>query len=166
MKLSATLSPNGDYRYKLSRVWDESLPTLVWVMLNPSTADAYTDDATIKKCMGFARQWGYGGIVVVNLYAFRTTDPKYLFRELDFVGPENDITLAEVAGQHKTIVCAWGLHAKRQRARLVCKLLTITRDRLQPPELYCLGLTSTGMPKHPVRLAYSTPLEEFKWWEM
>ncbi|MDB5297796.1 MAG: hypothetical protein JWO31_3779 [Phycisphaerales bacterium] len=75
-RAAAVLSPCERYRYVLHRWWDESKPAVCWLMLNPSTADAATDDPTIRKCCGFARAWGAGGIAVVNLFALRATDPR------------------------------------------------------------------------------------------
>src|SRR5262245_19133112 len=86
----ALISPCGLYRYWLTRTWDNSLRRVCWVMLNPSTADAEQDDPTIRRCVGFARSWGAGGIIVVNLFAFRASDPKALLRAADPVGPDND----------------------------------------------------------------------------
>lgn len=77
---SAVISKDGLYRYTLRRVWDESKPLLNFVLLNPSKADAETDDATVRRCIGFAKLWGFGGIVITNLYAYRSTDPKKLWR--------------------------------------------------------------------------------------
>src|SRR5712664_2208515 len=86
---SAGFSCCGLYRYWLRRHWDAELPPVCFVMLNPSTADAERDDPTIRRCCGFSRRWGYGGIVVVNLYAFRTSDPCCLRNAVHPVGPEN-----------------------------------------------------------------------------
>lgn len=87
---TAGISECGTYRYWLCREWSPGLDSLVWLMLNPSTADATQDDPTIRRCMGFARRWGYGGITVVNLYAYRATNPRDLLTAADPVGPEND----------------------------------------------------------------------------
>ena len=112
MKKSALISECGNYRYSLSRIWDESLPKLLFIMLNPSTADADNDDPTIRRCIGFAKGWGYGGIVVGNLYAYRSTNPMKLIFEAsigtDIVGPDNDRYLQEMSAQCSEIVFAWG----------------------------------------------------------
>lgn len=106
----ALLSEDGRYRYRLWRLWDELAPVMTWVMLNPSTADAEVDDPTIRKCIGFAKQHHYGGIVVVNLFAYRATDPKELGKVKDPVGPENDqhILWACTAPLMLSVVAGWG----------------------------------------------------------
>src|SRR3954471_10304152 len=108
----AHLSSDGVYRYTLSRLWDTDpvSPEMVWVMLNPSTADAAVDDPTIRRCIGFARLWGYAGIRVVNLFALRAADPKALLAHQDPVGPDNDHWLRAVTGERFTMA-AWGSHA-------------------------------------------------------
>jgi hypothetical protein len=95
----ATFDPTGAYRYALWRVWDGNRPPLVFVMLNPSIADAERDDPTIRRCLGFACAWGYGALTVVNLFALRATCPHTLRRAADPVGPDNDEHLrAALAG--------------------------------------------------------------------
>src|SRR4051812_17109287 len=106
----ALLSDDGLYRYRLWRIWEELAPVMVWVMLNPSTADADVDDPSIRKCVGFAKANGCGGIIVVNLFAWRATDPKELRAVADPVGPENDahIRWAVKAPLLATVVAGWG----------------------------------------------------------
>lgn len=113
----AELSECGEYRYRLSRVWDEAKRPLTFIMLNPSTADAEVDDPTIRRCMGFAERERAGGIIVVNLYGFRTTKPSDLFQATDPIGPGNDRALKRAARQAKSIVCAWA-HTHRRTAWL------------------------------------------------
>jgi hypothetical protein len=112
MRRNAMLSDDGKYRFALTREWDADKPTLVFVMLNPSTADAYTDDATIRTCIALAKRWGYGGLCVVNLYALRATDPAALLAAADPVGKNNDIAISAAASGRDVIV-AWGAHAAR-----------------------------------------------------
>jgi len=150
----ARLSPDGMHRWWLSRTWDRARPHLVWLMFNPSTADAFEDDATIRRCMSWARKYSYGGIVVVNLYAFRATDPRLLKFADDPVGDGNDATIRQaVAGEH--VVCAWGSHGRTRRHR-IAQVLQILRDA--GAQLFCLGLTQHGQPKHPVRLPKDTEI--------
>lgn len=175
--MSAVISECGQYRYELRRVWDEALPVCTWIMLNPSTADAEQDDPTIRKCIGFTKQWchgterapGFGGIVVGNLFAFRSTDPRGLLGVSDPVGPENYKHLKamlvyanENSGHHDhPVVLAWGrfprteLHDKAARVMWDCWL------RRETPGLFCLGRTKGGQPRHPLMLAYATPLEPY-----
>jgi hypothetical protein len=123
----------------------------VFVMLNPSTADATEDDPTIRRCLGFARSWGRTGLIVANLYALRSTDPRELWKHPDPVGPENDARLAWLARQYREIVCAWGANAKPER---VARFRTIVRGN--GGELVCLGTTKAGSPRHPLYLARDT----------
>ena len=132
---------------------------LPFVMLNPSTADADLDDPTIRRCVGFARREGAGGIVVANLYAFRATDPAALMKASDPYGPDNDDALkavaAEAAATGMPIVCAWGVHGGKSNRPIV--LLQSRGARL-----LCLGKTKDGNPRHPLYVAGSQPLEVFR----
>lgn len=137
----STADVRGAYRYKLTRTWEPDTEPLVFVMLNPSTADASQDDPTIRRCIGFAKRWGFGGIVVVNLYAFRATDPKEMLAAVDPVGPENDRVLADTA-DGLTVVAAWGVNASLERVDAVRALM--------PGRLLALGVTKDGHPRHPL----------------
>jgi hypothetical protein len=108
----AELSPCRRYRYRLWRRWSDG-PVVNFVMLNPSTADAEQDDPTVRRCVGFAKSWGAGGLVVTNLYALRSTDPKALWTADDPVGPENAFHLGSGALGADTVVCAWGAEGAR-----------------------------------------------------
>lgn len=148
---AAFFSPDKAYRYYLSRRWDFALPYCAFVMLNPSTADAQQDDPTIRRCIAYAKAWGYGGLVVVNIFAYRATDPKELYKLLDPVGPANMEYVID-AGRHaaKTI-CAWGANGKfRTQGRKVIRAL-----REAGVELYCLTTTDGGEPGHPLYLKKS-----------
>jgi hypothetical protein len=117
-------------------------------MLNPSTADERTDDATIARCARRARRWGYGGLVVTNLFAFCTSDPARLRRARDPIGPENDAAIADAALGAAIVVCAWGVGGTlRRRAEAVRSLLA--RLGIDP---YCLAWTRSGEPAHPLYL--------------
>lgn len=151
----ATISPDGRYRYWLSRSWADQFQSLAFIMLNPSTADARDDDPTIRKCVGFARRLGYTGISVFNLYAFRATDPADLRRAMkagvDVVGPDNDMRLASLLEARLSagagVVAAWGAHAPQER---VSEVLAMPGSRA----LCTLGLTAKGVPRHPLMLGY------------
>lgn len=155
IKYDAELSECGEYRYRLSRIWDERKKPLTFIMLNPSTADAEVDDPTIRRCMGFAEREQAGGIIVVNLYGFRATRPFDLFQATDPIGPGNDRALKRAARQAKSIVCAWGAHAPPNRVAYVRALLDQHR-------LSCLGTTKHGAPKHPLYLRRDQPLEHYQ----
>ncbi len=153
MSRTAVLSGDGVYRYELRRTWCSLLPTVQWIMLNPSTADATADDASIRRCVGFARAWGRGGIVVRNLFALRATDPRELYHHPDPVGPGNDDALLKGAAMDDTLtVCAWGARGSHLgRAAAVCALMA--RHGLT---LHHLGQTKAGQPLHPLYLPGST----------
>lgn len=154
MRRGARFDSTAMYRYTLWRTWDASLPRVAFVMLNPSTADHRVDDPTIRRCIGFARDWGYGSLVVVNLFAFRTPSPRQLGRAADPIGPDNDRHLwAARRRAHATIV-AWGVHgAMHGRDRHVLELLGRSRR-----PILCLGLTDRGHPRHPLYLRRTTRL--------
>lgn len=162
---TAQISPDGVYRYTLGRRWNEPMPERLpvldlWVMLNPSTADATQDDPTIRRCVAFSRSWGADGIRVVNLFALRATDPAKLLTQPDPIGPRNDefIRLAALATGvlGGRIITAWGGHSlAADRAEAVFELLW-------PQPVYCLGTTKTGAPRHPLYVRGDTPLREWK----
>lgn len=159
---SALFSSCGRYRYLLSRVWEPTRPESCWIMLNPSMADGERDDPTIRRCMGFAKSWGHGGIVVVNLFGLISTFPAGL-RVANPVGSLNDEAIVR-AVQGRRVICAWGnigglswLRPELQHRDLdVMALLERTRTNAQ-----CLGLTRFGYPSHPVRLAAKSRLRPF-----
>lgn len=147
------------YRYRLWRTWDAARPRLLWVLLNPSTADGQADDPTLRRCIGFSEDWGYGGLEIVNLFALRTPHPQDLYRAPDPVGSENDQYIAAAASRAAGIIVAWGEQGTyRQRDRAVLALLS--QHSAQP--LRCLGLSRTGSPRHPLRLARSTHLVPYQ----
>src|SRR5687767_3554765 len=135
----AVLHPRPDggwYRYRLWRRWDPSQPIMVWVMLNPSTADADTDDQTLKKCMGFARKHGHGGVILVNLFAVMARDPRKLQTVLDPVGPENDEHILWACQSGGAIVAGWGAwRFARARATHVRELIGASGRAIS-----CVGL--------------------------
>jgi hypothetical protein len=157
MQASAKISYCGKYRYQLTRPplpgRRVELPTAVWVMLNPSTADAEQDDPTIRRCRDFAARWGCNGIVVLNLYAYRATRPADLPRTALAIGALNDFYLSNYAVQRPDFVCAWGAKADRARAAEVCAILTKQGGRL-----FCLGVNKDGSPKHPLYVKADTSL--------
>jgi hypothetical protein len=147
---------DGAYRYSLHRRWGHpSLPVATFVMLNPSTADAVTDDPTIRRCRGFARRWGCGGLTVGNLYALRATNPRDLWTAADPVGPRNDAVLDQLvilAGDlGGPVVAAWGAHARKDRVDAVLARW--------PDAFRCLGVTGAGAPRHPLYVRGDTALQ-------
>ena len=149
-KSSAYLSPCGAYRYRLGREWDSGLPMVAFIMLNPSTADAEQDDPTIRRCIGFAKSWGFGGLIVGNLFALRSTDPAALYGHPDPVGPDNDKHLGAIARSAEQVICAWGTHGKlNERGRRVGEMLS-------GANLAALKVTADGSPGHPLYIAGAT----------
>ena len=112
---TACIDQEEIYRYTLGRTWHCEKERLLFVMLNPSTADDKDDDQTIKRCIAFADKWGYGGLVVGNLFALRSPHPRDLFQHSDPVGPDNDYDLQRVAEQCKTVVAAWAQKPRPSR---------------------------------------------------
>ncbi|WP_276200650.1 DUF1643 domain-containing protein [Chelatococcus sp. XZ-Ab1] len=152
MKRAALISPCGLYRYRLTRHWDPDKAPLTFVMLNPSTADAEVDDRTIRRCMGFAERERAGGIVVVNLYAYRATKPSALRSAADPRGPENDSHLMDAirAATGRPIVCAWGTNGDGASF--------IRKAQAKGAELVALGITKRGHPRHPLYVPSDEPL--------
>lgn len=168
MKKWADVSECGEYRYSLTRRWDIAFPLLTFLMLNPSTADAEEDDQTIRKCIGFARSWGYGGIDVVNLYAFRSTDPKQLVAQQslgkDIVGPgNNDVifdAMRRAADASTQLVCAWGSIRTGRPRTIETRVVNVkSMARTAGVTLQCIGRTKDGDPRHPLMVAYNVPCE-------
>ena len=157
---NAVISACGRYRYLLTRQVGPGSRTATFIMLNPSTADASINDATIRRCIGFARRWGCGRLAVLNLFAFRATDPADMKRAEDPVGPENrawfDRTLSD-AGEGP-VVCGWGVHGEHagQDQTVLGWLAEIGVRSL------ALGLTKEGHPKHPLYLPKAAELAPFK----
>lgn len=145
---SAVFSDCRRYRYLLTRCWDTQRPQVLFVGLNPSTADATRDDPTLRRCVGFARRWGYGGVVLVNLFALRTPSPTVLFAHPEPIGPENDAWLLRARDSVEFVIFAWGACGDRM-GRASC-----VKDWFENP--YCLGLTKTGEPRHPLYLPADT----------
>ncbi len=145
MKTGAIFDPTGAYRYLLWREWDPGGSRIAFVMLNPSTADAASDDPTIRRCIGLACRWGYGALAVVNLFAYRATYPRELLKAHDPVGPENDRYILEIADRGDAALLAWGNHGTLLgRNREVIRLLSGCE------RLYRLALTRAGQPRHPL----------------
>lgn len=146
----AVISSDGLYRYELRRKWGKE-PALTWVMLNPSTADAEKDDATITRCIAFSKRQNYGGLVVVNLFALRVTRPVHLFDGTvgEPNGPENVRYVREAMKDAYEVCVAWGANPKAFRSQALKEV--IRRRTL------CLGRTRAGAPYHPLYLPADTP---------
>jgi hypothetical protein len=158
MKTDALLSGDRKYRYWLTRIWDESKPMGCVIGVNPSKADEKEDDPTIRKDIGFLTRFGFGGLLKLNVGAYRSTDPRNWRKALDPIGdPLNSArTLAEYVGKFgvKLTIAAWGKNGNYFLGR--CNAI-----RREIPGLMCLGTNPDGTPRHTLMLAYSTPLQSF-----
>lgn len=153
---------DGSYRYHLTRRWGPSINTVLWVMLNPSTADADVDDPTIRRCIGFSAGFGADSARIINLYAYRATDPASMLAAADPVGPRNDevteIALADARILRSSVIVAWGANARADR---VTRFVEIARN--WGVQLHCLGITKGGMPRHPLYLPKTARLTPWVW---
>ena len=144
----ATFSRCRRWRYLLWRCWDASKPTANFLMLNPSTADEIKLDPSCTRARNYAERWGYGALIVTNIFGWRSTDPKQLKLVNDPVGRGNDRAILQAAREAGVVVCAWGNHGEHMdRARAVVALLQAERVPLK-----CLRMTGTGHPAHPLYL--------------
>lgn len=154
---SATISECGTYRYTLTREWGEGRDGVLWIMLNPSTADAEQDDPTIRRCIAFSKAWGASRLEVVNLYAYRATDPRELLKAADPIGPDNDREIEQAILRATWIVAAWGTKGGERGGQIRRWL----RERWYRTP-FTLGLTKDGHPRHPL---YVPSSQEPEVWE-
>ena len=144
----AEFSPCSRYRYRLWRIWDESRPFCLFLMLNPSTADEVDNDPTVERAERFSSRWGFGGLHVCNLFGYRATDPGNMKACPEPVGEGNDRAILDVSTMAGLVVCAWGNHgAHLGRAQHVENMLLDAGV-----ELCCLAVTKAGEPGHPLYL--------------
>ena len=154
LKGRAGFSRCGRYRYWLRRHWDNELPQCAFIGLNPSTADAQVDDPTLRRCIGFARQWGYGSLLLVNLFSLRATNPRELSSASDPVGSLTNTWLWRARCESIMVVVAWGNGGLLlDRANEVSNIIGSAK---------CLGFTALGMPRHPLyctKRSYLVPFQ-------
>jgi len=149
-KSVAWFSPDNQYRFVLQRRWDEYKSMVNFLMLNPSTADAFKNDPTVERCQRRAKEMGFGGLIVTNLFAFRSTDPKGLYKAKDPIGMENDVAILTSAGECTLVVCGWGGHGKYlNRGAKVLDMLNTAKIKS-----WALRLTKSGQPGHPLYVPY------------
>jgi hypothetical protein len=149
----ALLSADGLYRFRLDRDWDPSRGRVCWIMLNPSTADAEQDDATIRRCLRFTRDWGYGALTVVNLFAYRATDPRELSKVDRPIGGGNAQHLLAAVTEAPLAVAAWGASIPPLYSTVVAGAGEALRT---VHDAHVLGLTARGAPRHPLYMAASS----------
>jgi hypothetical protein len=140
------------YRYTLKREWLGAGGMVNWIMLNPSTADDFFDDPTIRKCIGFSKRWSFSSMEVTNLFAMRATDPTELLRvsPASAIGPDNDASILTTARRASMICAAWGNHGGIYRRGQ--EVLEVLRN---VNHVACIGVTKLGMPVHPGRVGYT-----------
>lgn len=154
MKTDANLSACKKYRYTLWRTWDDSKPYVMFIGLNPSTADETKNDKTITRCIKYAEDWGYGGLCMTNLFAFRATDPSDMKKSKNPIGIENDNWIKKLAKDAEVVVAAWGNDGcYMERSKKVIDMI---------PNLMCLKINETGEPAHPLYQEESARLMKYK----
>ncbi len=144
MERTAFFSECRTYRYALKRVWNKSGPNVLFVGLNPSRANENSDDPTIRRCIKFAKYWNFGGLSIVNLFAFCSHDPKDLLTAEDPIGAKNDLILKKLLSKHDTIVLVWGNNGSFLKRNE--KVLKLIKNPL------CLKINKNGAPAHPLYL--------------
>ena len=155
IRKSAEISACGRYRWWLRRSWNGGDERVIcFIMLNPSTADAETDDPTIRRCIRFAQRWGFSHLSVRNLFALRATNPDDLWRADDPIGGARGDHELAAAATADVVVAAWGVNVIRSRDEAALRLLRGVR-------LMCLGKTKSGQPQHPLYVRANQPLVEF-----
>lgn len=144
----AVFSPCRRWRYLLWRRWDEARPVANFLMLNPSTADEVKLDPTCSRARDYAERWGYGALIVTNIFAFRNTNPGQMKAAKDPVGPGNDAAIVRAAKESALVVCAWGNHGSHLfRSREVFEKLKANKI-----SLHALRINANGEPAHPLYL--------------
>lgn len=152
---TAEFSNDRKYRYFLNRQWNTTLAFVAFIALNPSTADEDKDDRTATRCINFAKDWGYGGVCMVNLFAYFNTDPKVMMRQYDPRGPDNDYWLKKIAVEAGLLIAAWGNDGTHRNRNLHVLQL------LEGFKLHHMGLTKLGQPRHPLYLKNDTEVIEW-----
>jgi hypothetical protein len=150
---NATFSSCRTYRYSLSRIWDKKKKYVLFIGLNPSTADEEADDPTIRRCINYAKNWGYGGFIMVNLFAYRSTLPSKLKKVKYPVGKGNDKYIVTLSKKADITVAVWGNNGNLySRDKQVLSLI---------PSLMCLKINKSGQPAHPLYLNKGLKLTKF-----
>jgi len=145
MTTNAYLSKCREYRYALWRTWDNSKPYAMFIGLNPSTANETEDDPTINRCINYAKEWGYGGLCMANLFAFRATKPVDMKLSTDPIGPENDHWIQKLSKNAGVIIGAWGNDGSyMDRSKGIIQMI---------PDIKCLKINKSGEPAHPLYLS-------------
>lgn len=156
MKKSAVISDCEKYRYQLVRQWNDNKDLVLYIGLNPSTADAELDDPTIKRCIGFAQRENFGGFIMANLFAYRATSPRDMKNTEQPIGELNEYWLEQSIKSCRAVIVCWGGNGSHLNRHLDMNELLKTYSLNTP--ILCFGKTKDGQPKHPLYLASSTNL--------
>lgn len=144
MTKQCIFSPDRKYRYTLWREWEPNKPFCMFIGLNPSVADEKINDNTVRRCINYSKQWGYGSLCMTNIFAWRETKAELMLLEKEPIGEENDKFLLQCAEKAGIIIAAWGNHGKHlNRGDKIKQMI---------PNLYCLKITNEGNPWHPLYL--------------
>lgn len=161
LQTGATFSPCGTYRYTLTRLWEPDRGRCTFICFNPSTADAFEDDPTVRRCIGFAQRWGFGSFCMLNLFAFRATDPKEIAGQIDPIGPLNDDVIRQEIRETHKVVLAWGALAAGYAPR-VARVVDLAFLCVRRGSVSSLGEpTKDGHPRHPLYLRGDAELRPF-----
>jgi hypothetical protein len=176
MNHTTVFSPDRAYRYTLWREWSlqeiiltvereidpRPMEYVQFIGLNPSVADETIDDNTIRRCIDFAKRWGYGGLCMTNLFAWRDTKPAKMKKVVDPVGPDNNHWLEQITREAGLVVCCWGVHGEHRGRDADVLALPSFQERQRNNSLFSFGHTEDGLPKHPLMLAKLTQLEPLR----
>jgi len=153
MKRQAVFSPDHNYRYALWRLWDHSKPSVCFIGLNPSKANELIDDPTTKRCIQFAKHWGFGSLSIANLFALRGSNPNILLHADDPIGPRNNEWIRTLSFDADITVACWGNKGElRNRSNDVLQIVD---------QVFCLDRTNLGHPKHPLYIKSQRTLHRF-----
>lgn len=155
----AIFSSDRRFRYSLWRIWRKEKRPAMFLMLNPSTADETSNDPTVERCQRYALRWGFGGLIVCNIFAYRATNPVIMKAQPDPIGPENDAAILVNAGNAGVVVCAWGNHGRHLNRS--ADVMAMLHD--QKIITWCLSRTNIGEPGHPLYLRSDAPLVEYEY---
>jgi hypothetical protein len=153
----------GNHRYWLTRTWNVHLPRVTFVGFNPSTADASQDDATIRKCIGFAKRWGHGSLLMLNVFTYRSTDPLELLKRDWIIGdPEEELAGYNLINMNELVICGWGTAISKMPFYVSRPKMIIERLVKRAAKVRALHINKDGSPKHPLYVSYGTKLLHYQ----
>jgi len=156
---NAVFDKDKIYRYSLIRKWNNNGIKIVWIMLNPSTADENIDDPTIRRCIGFSKIWGAGEMEIVNLFAYRSTSPKKLYTYTDPIGKDNDLFILNSVKKANKIIIAWGTHGSLDKRS---EYIMFNLLKNYHKKIFFLKKLKDGEPGHPLYIKYTQELNYYE----